>query len=87
MGKEYAIKISLVIILLIILLVLTGCESEEIKGKIIDKKYCESMTMQQIMWVGKTFIMIPITYPEEYKIQIEKANRRNDLGKCFKARV
>ena len=87
MRKEYAIKISLVIILSIMLLVLTGCESEEIKGKIIDKKYYESITILQTMWAGKAPVVIPITYPEEYKIQIEKANRRNDLGKCFKARV
>ena len=82
-------KIILSIILIIFLISLVGCGYEygEIKGQVVDKKYTPSRVIPQVIYTGKSSLVIPIRLSESWEIEIQKENERrskSNLGKCIK---
>lgn len=77
--KNKILKISILVIIMVIgLVILTGCEYDygTKQGTIVDKKYNEAYTSTTYTttWTGKCMISIPMTRynPENYNIKIQK---------------
>lgn len=82
-------RILIIFVLVIILLVLTGCSAGygELKGYIVDKKYRAAFTTVSTIYTGKVVMPVTQYHPEHWRFQIQKEeNRRNknNMGECFR---
>lgn len=66
-------------LLLIMLIVLTGCSYEEVSGEVINKEYTPKRVTVQPIYTGKFFSTIPVVHSEKWSLQIQyNKNRRNE---------
>lgn len=65
-------KIVISIILVILLLILSGCGYGEYIGNVTDKKYTPARTTIMTTYTGKSFHTYPIYHTELWQIKIQK---------------
>lgn len=65
-------KLKIVILLIIIIFLLTGCGYGRLTGIVIDKKYEQEYITIQCMTTGKTIIPAPIHHPATWNLRIQK---------------
>lgn len=72
------------VLLLVMLLFLVACgKKTNVKGVVVGKHVKPPYTIHQLVYGGKSMIIMPCTYPEEYIIMVEV----DWLNKQFKRNV
>lgn len=66
-------------IIIISVLLLSGCDEAINEGKVIDKSYEDKYVFMMPMYINGTTMFIPIEQPEEYHITIEKYNEKRNI--------